>query len=60
MTKVGIASAAITVAVGGRCPARSHVAAQTAQDLVGTWTAISVKADQGGNGRDLWPQSKEI
>ena len=61
MTKVGIASTAITVAawLAGGVLLASHAAAQTAQDLVGTWTVVSIKADQDGNaGRAVWPQSK--
>ena len=51
MTKFGTSSTTITMAVwllGGVLLA-SHVAAQTAQDLVGTWTATSITSDLGGN-----------
>ena len=43
---IGIATSAWLL---GSILLASHVAAQTAQDLVGAWTAVSVKADQGGN-----------
>ena len=51
IAKVGTSSAVMAVAAGllGGVLLASHAAAQTAQDLVGTWTVVSIKADQDGN-----------